>query len=73
MKHQTILLSGYSARTKRAGPLMLGTAGSYGNERLQIQRGDGWEDLNVRVVFHPCGAELLVPEDGILTVLYLEL
>ena len=68
MKHQTILLSGYSARTERAGPLMLGTAGSYGNEQLQIRRGNGWEALNVRVVFHPCGAELLVPEDGILTV-----
>lgn len=68
MKTNTIILTGYSARTERAGPLMLGTAGSYGNEQLQIRRGDGWEDLNVRVVFHPCGAELLVPEDGILEV-----
>lgn len=68
MKTNTITLTGYMARTERAGPLILGTSGSYGNEQLRVQRGAGWEGLNIRVVFHPCGAELLVPEDGTLEV-----
>lgn len=68
MNIQTIILSGYTARTQCSGSLMLGTAGSYGNEQLSILRKPDWEGLNIRAIFHPCGAELLVPEDGILSV-----
>ena len=68
MNVQTIILSGYTARTERSGSLILGTAGSYGNEQLAILRKPDWEGLNIRVVFNPCGVELLVPEDGILSV-----
>lgn len=64
-----ITLTGYNAHT--AAPLMLGTWGSYGIERLQITPGAGWEGLTLTATFHPPGGEpvrMLVPADGLLAV-----
>lgn len=66
MKANTTTSTGYTARTECAGPLSLGTSGDCGNEHLRVQRGAGREGLNICVVFHPFGAELLVPENFIL-------
>lgn len=41
----------YAARTET--PFCLGTAESYGVERLQFVRGPGWENLALTATFHP--------------------
>ena len=68
MNIHKIELSGYTARVAGCEPLCLGTAGSRGNETLQIVLGDGWQGLSVQAVFHPAGVACLVPEDGLLAV-----
>lgn len=68
MNIHKIELSGYTARVAGCEPLCLGTAGSRGNETLQIVFGDGWQGLSVQAVFHPAGVACLVPEDGLLAV-----
>lgn len=68
MNIHKIELSGYTARVAGCKPLCLGTAGSRGNETLQIVLGDGWQGLSVQAVFHPAGVACLVPEDGLLAV-----
>lgn len=68
MNIHKIELSGYTARVAGCEPLCLGTAGSRGNETLQIVLGDGWQGLSVQAVFHPAGVACLVLEDGLLAV-----
>ena len=68
MNIHKIELSDYTARVAGCEPLCLGTAGSRGNETLQIVLGDGWQGLSVQAVFHPAGVACLVPEDGLLAV-----
>ena len=48
MNIHKIELSGYTARVAGCEPLCLGTAGSRGNETLQIVLGDGWQGLRCR-------------------------
>jgi hypothetical protein len=62
MRTTEITLNGYHATAGREQCLMLGTAGSRGNERLHIVRGTGWKDLTVKMTFYPCGVELYLPE-----------
>lgn len=50
------------------GPIHLGTAGSHGNEQLKVIRGNGWENLVIQVLFHPCGVAVQLPADGIVDV-----
>jgi hypothetical protein len=60
-----IELSGYRATIGKKLPcVLLGTAGSKGNETLLVTRGTGWEGLTVKAVFHPQRIEVLVPESG---------
>ena len=44
--------------------LYLGTAGSYGNEQINVVLGKGWEGLTVKAVFQPCGVAVVVPNGG---------
>lgn len=44
--------------------LYLGTAGSYGNEQINVVLGEGWQGLTVKAVFQPAGVTVLVPGDG---------
>lgn len=67
MNTHKIQLSSYCA-TGLGGPIYLGTAGSHGNERLKITRGEGWKDLAVQVIFYPCQVAVLLPADDILEV-----
>ena len=68
MNIHKIELSDYTARVAGCEPLCLGTAGSRGNETLQIVLGDEWQGLSVQAVFHPAGVACLVPEGGLLAV-----
>jgi hypothetical protein len=68
-----IILSGYGAYLhKNVGKrLLLGTADSYGIERLHLTRGPGWEDLIIKVTFHsPPGktVNMLVSEEDCVEV-----
>jgi hypothetical protein len=65
MHTTAIELSGYRAIiTNKLPYVLLGTAGSQGNETLLITRGTGWEGLTVKAVFHPQRIEALVPASG---------
>lgn len=44
--------------------LYLGTAGSYGNEQINVVLGEGWHGLTVKAVFQPCGVAVVVPDGG---------
>lgn len=44
--------------------LYLGTAGSYGNEQINVVLGEGWQGLTVKAVFQPCGVAVVVPNGG---------
>lgn len=68
MNPHFIELSGYSAHSPEGSSIYLGTAGSHGNEQLQVTLGEGWEGLTVQVVFHPCKVSLQLPADGLLEV-----
>lgn len=64
MNIHKIELSGYTARVAGCEPLCLGTAGSRGNETLQIVLGEGWQGLTVKAVFQPSGVPVVVPDGG---------
>ena len=68
MNTHSIELSGYSAHSPEGSSIYLGTAGSHGNEQLQVTLGEDWEGLTVQVVFHPCKVSLQLPADGLLDV-----
>ena len=68
MNTHSIELSGYSANSPEGNSIYLGTAGSHGNEQLQVTLGEDWEGLTVQVVFHPCKVSLQLPADGLLDV-----
>ncbi|MEE0799771.1 MAG: hypothetical protein U0L91_00665 [Gemmiger sp.] len=63
MKTHEITLHGYRATTQEhGGILLLGTAASYGTERLHLIRDDDtWKNLSVDVTYH------LVPDDSGIT------
>ena len=44
--------------------LYLGTAGSYGNEQINVVLGEGWHGLTVKAVFQPSGVPVVVPDGG---------
>ena len=44
--------------------LYLGTAGSYGNEQINVVLGEGWQGLTVKAVFQPTGVPVVVPDGG---------
>ena len=44
--------------------LYLGTAGSYGNEQINVVLGEGWQGLTVKAVFQPSGVLVVVPAGG---------
>ena len=80
MLHE-ILLSGCRAvytpgqpgRPPDAAPaeLRLGTAESYGIERLHLTAGDGWQGLTLTATFHPPGGpavQMLADPDGFVNV-----
>lgn len=68
MNTHHIDLAGYYPRPRGNNILYLGTAGSHGNEQLQVTLGEGWEDLTVQVIFHPSKVAVQLPEDGLLDV-----
>lgn len=66
-----IVLNGYTAQHSSNRCLSLGTAESYGIEKIHITAGPGWEDMVIKVVFHPPSGEAvtaLIGEDGIIAV-----
>ena len=40
------------------------TAGSYGNEQINVVLGEGWQGLTVKAVFQPSGVPVVVPDGG---------
>lgn len=44
--------------------LYLGTAGSYGNEQINVVLGEGWQGLTVKAVFQPSDVPVVVPDGG---------
>lgn len=44
--------------------LYLGTAGSYGNEQINVVLGEGWQGLTVKAVFQPSDVPVVVPAGG---------
>lgn len=68
MNTHSIELDGYYARSRGNSTIYLGTAGSHGNEQLQVTQGKGWEGLTVQVVFHPCKVAVQLPANGVLDV-----
>jgi hypothetical protein len=51
--------------------LELGTKGSYGNEKIKLTFGDGWDNLTKTITFYMArlpGVNLLIPENGIIDV-----
>ena len=68
MNTHFIDLTGYYARSRGSSAIYLGTAGSHGNEQLQVKQGDGWEGLTVQVVFHPSQVAVQLPANGLLDV-----
>ena len=68
MNTHSIDLIRYCARSRGNSTIYLGTAGSHGNEQLQVTRGKGWEGLTVQVVFHPCKVAVQLPANGVLDV-----
>lgn len=66
-----IVLNGYTAQHSSNRCLSLGTAESYGIEKIHITAGPGWEDMLIKAVFHPPSGEAvtaLIGEDGIIEV-----
>jgi hypothetical protein len=65
-----IFLNGYRAIVENNSKgLDLGTVGSRGNEKLNIIRGDGWEDLEIKITFWPSRVEVYVPDnDGLVEI-----
>ena len=68
MNTHSIELDGYYARSRGSSTIYLGTAGSHGNEQLQVAQGKGWEGLTVQVVFHPSKVAVQLPANGLLDV-----
>lgn len=68
MNTHSIELDGYYARSRGNSTIYLGTAGSHGNEQLQVTQGKGWEGLTVQVVFHPSKVAVQLPANGLLDV-----
>ena len=68
MNTHSIELDGYYARSRGSSTIYLGTAGSHGNEQLQVTQGKGWEGLTVQVVFHPSKVAVQLPANGLLDV-----
>lgn len=68
MNTHSIDLVDYRAQSRGNSILYLGTAGSHGNEQLQVTQGKGWEGLTVQVVFHPCKVAVQLPANGVLDV-----
>lgn len=68
MNTHSVELDGYYARSRGNSTIYLGTAGSHGNEQLQVTQGKGWEDLTVQVVFHPSKVAVQLPANGLLDV-----
>ena len=68
MNTHSVDLDGYYARSCGNSTIYLGTAGSHGNEQLQVTQGDGWEGLTVQVVFHPSQVAVQLPANGVLDV-----
>ena len=64
MKLHKIELTSYCAKSPEGPALYLGTAGSYGNERLQVTLGKGWEGLSVTATFQPSGVKIAIPRDA---------
>lgn len=70
MMHE-IVLNGYTAQHSSNRCLSLGTAESYGIEKIHITAGPGWEDMVIKAVFHPPSGEAvtaLIGEDGVIEV-----
>lgn len=68
MNTHPIDLIRYCAKSRGNSTIYLGTAGSHGNEQLQVTQGKGWEGLTVQVVFHPCKVAVQLPANGVLDV-----
>lgn len=68
MKTHPINLEDYRAKARGNSVLYLGTAGSYGNEQLEVTLGEGWAGLTVQVIFQPSGVAVQLPEDGLLEI-----
>ena len=68
MNTHSVELNGYYARSRGSSTIYLGTAGSHGNEQLQVTQGKGWEGLTVQVVFHPSKVAVQLPANGLLDV-----
>ncbi|OUN38664.1 hypothetical protein B5G28_08710 [Faecalibacterium sp. An77] len=68
MNTHSIELDGYYARSRGSSTIHLGTAGSHGNEQLQVTQGKGWEGLTIQVVFHPSKVAVHLPANGLLDV-----
>lgn len=68
MNTHKIKLEGYQPRLCQSAPLILGTAGSRNTESLQVILGTGWQDLTIKVIFHPCKVTCILPSTGLLTV-----
>lgn len=68
MNTHSVELDGYYARSRGSSTIYLGTAGSHGNEQLQVTQGKGWEGLTVQVVFHPSKVAVQLPANGLLDV-----
>lgn len=68
MNTHSIELDGYYARCRGSSTIYLGTAGSHGNEQLQVTLGKGWEGLTIQVVFHPSQVAVQLPANGLLDV-----
>lgn len=70
MMHE-IVLNGYTAQHSSNRCLSLGTAESYGVEKIHITAGPGWEDMLIKAVFHPPSGGavvVLLGEDGVIDV-----
>ena len=51
--------------------IQLGTRGSYGNEKIKLTFGEGWDNLTKTITFYMSrspGVSLLIPENGIIDV-----
>lgn len=68
MNTHSIDLIRYRAQSRGNSTIYLGTAGSHGNEQLQVTQGKGWKGLTVQVVFHPCKVAVQLPANGVLDV-----
>lgn len=68
MNTHHIDLADYRAKSRGNSALYLGTAGSHGNEQLQVTLGEGWEGLTVQVIFHPSEVAVQLPASGLLDV-----